>query len=100
MKGAGRFGNVAMLAAAVVLGSVGCAQQVSATSSTAPTPRPMVSTPAPAPAPPSMPSKPAPKSAEEIVTSIVLTQSKQLGAPLDETEWKSLSSTICSNLTA
>ncbi|BCW78878.1 DUF3761 domain-containing protein [Arthrobacter sp. NicSoilC5] len=34
------------------------------------------------------------------MTSIVLTQSKQLGAPLDETEWKSLSSTICSNLTA
>lgn len=91
----------AVVAAAFGLSIVGCASGTSteatgAASTLAPTTvsRPVV------PPPPPLPSRPAGKSLEEIVAGIVLVRSGQHGALLDESEWSSLSSTICSDLAA
>ena len=47
-----------------------------------------------------MPKRPSGKSRTQIVEGIVLTRSEKLGAALDASEWRNLSSIICSNLAA
>lgn len=89
----------AVVTTAFVLSIVGCTPGTpTEVTGAASTPAPTTSSKLVVPPPPRLPARPAGKSLEQIVAEIVLVRSKQHGAVLDESEWNSLSSTICSDL--
>ena len=94
--------GVAVLAAIMVLPVTACTPSGGSTATTVAAPESSaVSTLNPSiPPPPPLPKPPAGKSRAQIVEGIVLTRSKKLGAALDASEWRNLSSTICRDLAA